>query len=67
MPNIPSQRYVSDRTAELEAAAANGDGAAAVAVLERIGRDGYPEYAEEVTAQIVAVGLRNLADGPVRR
>jgi hypothetical protein len=61
MSNVPSRDYIDRRTAQLEAAVEARDGALAVAVMELIRADGYPEFAERWTQGLVGQGLQNLA------
>lgn len=61
MPNTPSRDYVARRTAQLEAAVEARDDALAVAVMELIRADGYPEFAERWTNDLIERGLQNMA------
>jgi hypothetical protein len=59
----PSAGYVNQRLDQIEAACAARDGKRAVAVIDLIHADGYPDLAREILTGLVGKGLDNLAAG----
>lgn len=62
MSNIPGREYAERRTKQLVAALNAANGPLAVSIIKLIAADGYPEFADALTRELVEQGLNRLAD-----
>ncbi len=63
---MPTEAYIRDRMAQIEAALARRDGNLAVGIIHLIEADGYGDFARDLTKGLVEAGLRNMAAGSTR-
>ncbi len=56
----PSPEYLTRRLTQISAALSQRDGAVAVAIINLIVADGYPEAAATIARELVERGLNNM-------
>jgi hypothetical protein len=61
MSNIPDRAYMERRIDQIKAACEQSNGELAVGIVQLITADGYPEFADALTRELIEQALSRMA------